>query len=70
MERNTRHIAYSQYAYPPSHTTSQKAVVDPIICGIIAKANNQQLNVIQDVLPIVLYGGRTTSMVSSCYLSI
>lgn len=35
-----------------------------LICGMIMKAKNQQMNVVQDMLSILLYGGHTTTMVS------
>jgi hypothetical protein len=35
-----------------------------VIAGMIAKANSNQMNMIQDMLSIVLYGGRTTASVS------
>lgn len=33
-----------------------------LICGMIMKAKNQQMNVVQDMLSILLYGGHTTTM--------
>lgn len=54
---------YLQFLLP----TGKRETLIPAVCtvaGMVAKANNQQLNMVQDMLSIILYGGHTTTMVS------
>ena len=56
-------MTFIEQLTPPKHRESMRNAMC-VIAGMFSKANSNQMNLIQDMISIVLYGGRTTASVS------